>query len=92
MISFGNLRPFKEKEFLLKFCLSRFSETTEMARLSGQTNQSAVCGMLLEKMNPLRVENSLWYEVSLRANFLVVDEEKSFWCMLCDGLFTRKEI
>ena len=38
MISFGNLRPFKEKEFLLRFCfsvLSRFSVTSEMARLSG---------------------------------------------------------
>ena len=77
MISFGNLRPFKEKEFLLRFCLSRFSETTEMARLSGQTNQSTVCGMLIENMNLLRMENSLWHEVPLKINLFVVDAEKS---------------
>ena len=88
MISFGNLRPFKEKEFLLRFCLSRFSETTEMTRLSGQTNQSTVCGMLIENMNLLRMENSLWHEVPLKINLFGVDAEKSLWCVLREGLFT----
>ena len=57
------------------FCvLRRFSETVVLARLLGkQISKMFVYGCSWKK-NPLRIENSLWHKVSLKAKFIKVDK------------------